>query len=89
MASGARCSRILAVEFSVRAFNDDLDNKLIKRTCEVWRPRMGRNLSSDEAQQIVSNLSGFFSILVEWEIAESGVRSRPARRHSLQVQRRT
>jgi hypothetical protein len=39
---------------------------LIKRTREIWQPRIGRNLTNEDARQISENLTGFFSILAEW-----------------------
>ena len=34
-------------------------------TREVWQPRLGRDLSRDEAKQIAANLVGFLSVLAE------------------------
>ena len=36
----------------------------------VWQPRLGRDLSDDEAKQIAANVTGFFGILAEWSRAE-------------------
>lgn len=55
---------------SVKAANDNLNDHLIGRTREVWQPRLGRDLSRDEAKQIAANVTGFFSILAEWSRAE-------------------
>ena len=52
---------------TLRAANDNL----IDRTRRVWQPRLGRNLSRDEARQIADNVSGFFAVLVEWSRAET------------------
>ena len=51
---------------SVKAGNDNLNDDQIERTCEVWQPRVGRELNRDEAKQIAANVTGFFSILAEW-----------------------
>ena len=51
---------------SVKAANDNLNDDQIERTREVWQPRVGRELSRDEATQIAANVTGFFSILAEW-----------------------
>jgi hypothetical protein len=58
------------VRSSVKAANDNLNDDLIGRTREVWQPRLGRDLSRDEARQIAANVTGFFSILTEWSRAE-------------------
>jgi hypothetical protein len=50
--------------------NDNLKDELIGRTREVWQPRLGRDLSPEEARQIVANVTGFFSVLAEWLRAE-------------------
>jgi hypothetical protein len=39
----------------------------------VWRTRSQRELSREDARQIVENVSGFFSILYGWSRAEFGV----------------
>jgi hypothetical protein len=43
----------------------------IDRTCEVWEPRLGRDVGREDAWEIAAEcLSGFFSILAEWSPAE-------------------
>jgi hypothetical protein len=46
------------------------NDNLIDRTLEVWKPRLGRDLSREDARQIAENVTGFFSILAEWSRAE-------------------
>ena len=60
------------VKPSVKPSHAANDN-LIDRTCEVWKPRLGRDLSSEDARQIVENVTGFFAILIEWSRAEMPV----------------
>ena len=55
---------------SVKAANDNLNDVLIERTHEVWQPRLGRDLSRDEAKQIADSVTGFFTVLAEWSRAE-------------------
>ena len=45
-------------------------NNLIDQTLKVWKPRLGRDLSREDARQIVENVTGFFAILAEWSRAE-------------------
>jgi hypothetical protein len=52
------------------AANDNLKDELIGRTREVWQPRLGRDLSPEDARQIAANVTGFFSLLAEWSRAE-------------------
>jgi len=54
----------------LRAANDNLKDDLIRRTREVWQRRLGRDLSREDSRQIVENVTGFFSVLVEWSRAE-------------------
>ncbi len=61
------------MRYSVKAANDNLDDNRIERTREVWQPRIGRDLSRDEAKQIADNVAGFFSVLAEWSRAEPPV----------------
>jgi hypothetical protein len=46
------------------------NDNLIDRTCQVWQPRLGRDLSREDARQIAENVTGFFAILAEWSRAE-------------------
>jgi chemotaxis regulatin CheY-phosphate phosphatase CheZ len=50
--------------------NDNLKDDLTRRTRQVWQPRLGRDLSREDARQIVTNVTGFFSVLAEWSRAE-------------------
>lgn len=51
---------------SVKAANDNHNDELISRTRGVWQPRLGRELSRDEAKQIAASMTGFFAVLAEW-----------------------
>ena len=46
------------------------DNQ-INLTRKVWEPRIGRDLTDDDARQIAGNVTGFFSILAEWMRTET------------------
>lgn len=46
------------------------NDNLIDRTRAAWQPRLGRDLSREDARQIVENVTGFFAILAEWSRAE-------------------
>ena len=60
------------VKSSVKPSHAANDN-LINRTREVWKPRLGCDLSREDARQIVENVTGFFGILAEWSRAEMPV----------------
>ena len=52
------------------AANDNDAGKQIARTRQIWQPRLGRDLTDDDAHQIMHNVTGFFGLLVEWSRAE-------------------
>jgi hypothetical protein len=53
-----------------KATNDNLRRDLIQRTRRTWQPRLRRDLSSEDARQIVENVAGFFSVLAGWSRTE-------------------
>jgi hypothetical protein len=52
------------------AANDNDAGKQIARTRQVWQPRLGRDLTDEDARQIMHNVTGFFGVLAEWSRAE-------------------
>ncbi len=54
---------------SVKPSNAAIDNQ-IDRTIKTWQPRAERDVSREDAREIVENVNGLFSILVEWSLAE-------------------
>jgi len=52
------------------AANDNLKDELIGRTRQLWQPRLGRDLSREDARQVAANVTGFFAILAEWSQVE-------------------
>jgi hypothetical protein len=42
----------------------------IERTRRLWRSRLGRDVSCEDARQIAENVTGFFAVLAEWSNAE-------------------
>jgi hypothetical protein len=70
---GARSGKEPPVRSSVKpshAANDNPKDDLIRRTQQVWQPRLGRDLNREEPRQITANVTGFFSELAEWSRAE-------------------
>ena len=49
---------------------DAANDNLIDRTRDIWKLRLGHEVSHEDARQIVENVTGFFSILHEWLRAE-------------------
>lgn len=58
------------------------NDNLINRTREVWQPRLGRDLSREDARQFAENVTGFFAILAEWSRAEMPAPANDATEHS-------
>jgi hypothetical protein len=52
------------------AANDNDAGKQIARTRQIWQPRIGRDLTDEDARQIMHNVTGFFGFLAEWSRAE-------------------
>jgi hypothetical protein len=52
------------------AANDNDAGKQIARSRQVWQPRIGRDLTDEDALQIIHNVTGFFGVLAEWSRAE-------------------
>jgi hypothetical protein len=46
------------------------NDNLIDRTRQIWQPRLGRDLSHEDARQIAENVTGFFALLAEWARVE-------------------
>ncbi len=49
------------------------NDNLIDQTRQVWQPRLGHDISREDARQIAANVTGFFSVLAEWARAEQAV----------------
>jgi G:T-mismatch repair DNA endonuclease (very short patch repair protein) len=45
--------------------------KLIDSTMRLWQERMRRDISREDARQIVELVTGFFDVLTEWEQAST------------------
>lgn len=45
-------------------------NALLDETIAIWQPRAPRRLTREDARQIIENMTGFFSVLREWDRAE-------------------
>jgi hypothetical protein len=52
------------------AANDNDVGKQIAYSRQVWQPRVGRDLTDEDAQQIIHNVTGFFGVLAEWSRAD-------------------
>jgi len=46
------------------------NDELIDRTIALWKPRLRRDLSREDARQIAENVTSFFAILAEWSRAD-------------------
>jgi hypothetical protein len=46
------------------------NDNLIEKTRRLWRLRLGRDVSCEDARQIAENVTGFFALLAEWSRAE-------------------
>ena len=46
---------------------------LIDQTIAIWQKRTERKLTREDGREIIENISGFFSVLQEWERKERAV----------------
>jgi hypothetical protein len=52
------------------AANDNDAGKRIAYSREVWQPRIARDLTDEDARQIIHNVTAFFGVLAEWSRGE-------------------
>jgi len=50
--------------------NDHNTGKQIAHTRKIWQPRIRRDLTDEDARQIMHSVTGFFGVLAEWARAE-------------------
>jgi hypothetical protein len=50
--------------------NDNEVGRQIARTREIWQPRMGCDLTDEDARQMLHSVTGFFGVLAEWRRAD-------------------
>jgi hypothetical protein len=58
------------MQITLSRANDNQIDRQTARTRQVWQPRLGRDLTDEDARQIAQNFTGFFGILAEWSRAE-------------------
>ena len=47
-----------------------VNDHLVDQTIALWQPRIGRELTQEDARQIIENVTGFFSLLRKWSRAK-------------------
>jgi hypothetical protein len=60
-----------------QATNSAFSTQLLDETIAFWQPRVGRELSREDARQILENLTGFFRTLARWEAEEQAPVAEP------------
>ena len=48
------------------------EGQFLNRSTSFWQPRTTRQLSHEDARQMVGNVSGFFRVLSEWATRDAG-----------------
>ena len=48
---------------------DEHPDRCLDDAVQFWRPRLGRELSREDARQIAENVTGFFKVLLNWDAA--------------------
>jgi hypothetical protein len=67
----ARGAKTFALTFAPAATPTAANDNFVDRTIALWRHRLGREVSREEARQITENVTGFFSVLDDWSRAET------------------
>ena len=71
------------------AANDNDAGKQLARTRQIWQPRIGRDLTDEDARQIAENVTGFFGVLAAWSQAErlaaANDKKAPSKSHDCEV----
>jgi len=47
------------------------EKDITKYTIDFWHRRTGKTFSQEDARQMVTNISGFFNVLSEWNLKGS------------------
>lgn len=58
---GRLLSRLMGME------QRDTDTDFLEETLRMWQPHADGRLTDDDAREIISNVAGFFRVLVEWD----------------------
>jgi hypothetical protein len=72
--SGADKRKTACAEFLTEAPRADAGD-FIDQTIAIWQKRTERKLTREDGREILENISGFFSILQEWERRERAAES--------------
>lgn len=51
-----------------------VNSPVIDHALEFWQPLSPRQLTREDAREIIENMTGFFSVLMEWEMQDRGLR---------------
>jgi hypothetical protein len=52
------------------AGSSSVPESFLDATIEFWQTSAGRNLTHEDAREIVENMTGFFAVLRQWRDAE-------------------
>jgi len=59
-----------SIETTLSPENGAVDDAFLDRTAQLFEQRTGRNLTREDARQIVENVTGLFRLLSEWQNME-------------------
>lgn len=54
-----------------------IDPAFLDKTIAFWQPRTGRELTHEDACQIIENFTGAFRVLAEWDAKARALRNSP------------
>jgi hypothetical protein len=63
---------------SDRGSTGPANDNLIDGAIRLWQPRMRRDMSREDARQIIEHVTGFFKVLSKWEQVSTAANDNPA-----------
>jgi hypothetical protein len=67
----ARDAKTFPLTLAPAAAPTAANDNFVDRTIALWRHRLGREVSREDARQIAENVTGFFSVLNAWSRGET------------------
>jgi hypothetical protein len=67
----ARGAKTFPLTLTPAAASTAANDNFVDRTIALWRRRLGREVSCEDARQITESVTGFFSVLHTWSRGET------------------
>ena len=67
----------LRLSSGFNTLKDSKEKNTTQNIQQIWEEEAGIHLSPEEADDLATNLSSFFDLLIEWDKKESDTRGKP------------